>query len=288
MSIAHLADTGLPFNRKERFFTGTVLPMLVCAADFAHFSRLTELVGLGPIEVDARPSSANVQFFTEYSFVESVVGEAKLRFPGAPVRKDTPDVLIHVGGPRRALIAIEAKMYDRPTRAELNEQLAAQATLLRYVAGQLDVDTAHTAHVTLLPAPLAAEIGALSVPTLTWERLMETYADVAPPYFLEVLRVALERYHQLASPRPRPTFGVNAEMKLTGAEIHEQHRAGSLVTPWMGRKGGLSGPELTKDVASGAWRAQSYECSSKLVQNPNWFTVAEFVARIAATATPTP
>ena len=87
MSIAHLADTGLPFNRKERFFTGTVLPMLVCAADFAHFSRLTELVGLGPIEVDARPSSANVQFFTEYSFVESVVGEAKLRFPGAPVRK---------------------------------------------------------------------------------------------------------------------------------------------------------------------------------------------------------
>ena len=43
MSVARLADTGLPFNRKERYFTGTVLPMLVCAHDFAHFGRLTEL-----------------------------------------------------------------------------------------------------------------------------------------------------------------------------------------------------------------------------------------------------
>ncbi|XXT25320.1 hypothetical protein WME94_27705 [Sorangium sp. So ce429] len=87
MSIAHLADTGLPFNRKERYFTGTVLPMLVCADNFARFGRLTELVGLDQVDVDARPTSADVQFFTEYSFVESVVGEAKARFPGAPVKK---------------------------------------------------------------------------------------------------------------------------------------------------------------------------------------------------------
>jgi len=90
MSIAHLADTGLPFNLKERYFTGTVLPMLVCADNFAHFGRLTELAGLGRIEVDARPSSANVQFFTEYGFAESVIGEAKARFLDAPTRKDTP------------------------------------------------------------------------------------------------------------------------------------------------------------------------------------------------------
>jgi hypothetical protein len=183
MSIAKLADTGLPFNRKERFFTGTVLPMLVCADNFAHFGRLTELVGLGRIEVDARPSSANVQFFTEYSFVESVVGEAKARFPGAPTRKDTPDVLIYVAGPRRLLIAIEAKMYDRSTTAELNDQLGAQGALVRYIAGQLHVETEGIAHVALLPAALVAELGKLVVATLTWEQILETYADVAPPYF---------------------------------------------------------------------------------------------------------
>jgi hypothetical protein len=278
MSIAHLADTGLPFNRKERFFTGTVLPMLVCADNFAHFSRLTALVGLGRLDVDARPSSANVQFFTEYSFVESVVGEAKARFPAAPTRKDTPDVLIYVAEPRRALIAIEAKMYDRPTSTELNEQLRAQAVLVRYIAERLEVEAASTAQVALLPAALASEVGKLLVATVTWERLLETYADVAAPYFLEVLRVALARYAQLVS--PASTWGANAETKLSGAAIYEQHRAGSLAMPWMGRKGGLNGAELTKDIASGTWRTQLYECSSKPVQNANWFTVGAFVARI--------
>jgi hypothetical protein len=50
----------------------------------------------GQINVDARPSSANVQFFTEYRFAESFIGDAKSRFPGVPTRKDTPDVLIYV------------------------------------------------------------------------------------------------------------------------------------------------------------------------------------------------
>ncbi|MGK4008506.1 hypothetical protein WMF31_38205 [Sorangium sp. So ce1036] len=281
MSIAHLADTGLPLNRKERFFTGTVLPMLVCADDFAHFGRLTELVGLGRVTVDARPDSANVQFFTEYGFAESLVGETTGRFPGAPTAKDTPDVLIYIAGPTRALLAIEAKMYDRPTTAELNEQLAAQAALVRYLAGRLDVDAARIAHVALLPAALAREIVALSVPTVTWEQIMETYADVAPRYFVEVLRVALARYERLVS--PRRTSGANAEMKLAGAEIYERHRAGSLATPWMGRQGGLNGAELARDIASGTWRAQRYECSSKPVHNPNWFSVDEFVTRIAQT-----
>ncbi|UQA57101.1 hypothetical protein [Polyangium aurulentum] len=284
MSVAHLADTGLPFNRKERYFTGTVFPMLVCADNFAHFGRLTELAGLGRIDVDASPTSANVQFFTEYSLAESLIGDAKTRFPGAPTRKDTPDVLIYVAAPRRALIAIEAKMYDRPTTAELNEQLALQAALVRYITGRLEVEDTRIAHVALLPAALASKIGTLLVPTVTWEHLLETYADVAPPYFLEVLRVALARHEQLAS--PRPTFGANAEMKLTGAEIYERHRAGSITTPWMGRKGGLNGAELTSDIASGTWRVHLYECSSKPVQNTNWFTVAEFVARVATTLPP--
>ena len=133
-----------------------------------------------------------------------------------------------------------------------------------------------------LPSPLAARLGTLSVPTVTWERLVETFADVAPPYFLEVLRVALAGYKDLVSPRPRPTFGDNADVMLTGREIHERHAAGSLATPWMGRRGGLGGAELAKDIASGAWRGHWYECSSKPVQNPNGFLVAEFVALVGA------
>jgi hypothetical protein len=62
----------------------------------------------------------------------------------------------------------------------------------------------------------------------------------------------------------------------------EKHAAGTLATPWMGRRGGLGGAELKKDLASGGWRGQSYECRSTPIQNPNWFPVTEFIARIAA------
>jgi hypothetical protein len=79
---------------------------------------------------------------------------------------------------------------------------------------------------------------------------------------------------------------MNAETKLLGAEIYERHHAGSLTTPWVGRQSGLNGAELTNDITSGTWRGQLYECSSKPVQNKNWFTVAEFVARIRAPRPP--
>lgn len=55
-------------------------------------------------------------------------------------------------------------MYDRSTTAELNEQLAAQAALVRYIAGRLGVEATRIAHVALLPTALAREIAALLVP----------------------------------------------------------------------------------------------------------------------------
>jgi len=274
MSIAELADKALPFNRKERFFTGTVFPMLVCADDFKHFSRLTSLLGLGPIEVDARPSTANVQFFTEYGFAESRYGRARERFPGEPRPRDTPDVMIFVEGTRRLLIALEAKMYDVPTAAELNDQLAAQAELLEYIAKNLAPCT--IVHAALLPQALAATVGQLSKPTVTWEELRAAYHDVAPPYFVAMLDTALERYSELKASRP----GWNSEARRTGGQLFQSHVDRTQTMLWMGRSGGLKGSELKKDIETGAWRNQSYECSSKRVENANWFPVEEFVALI--------
>ncbi|MDC3985926.1 hypothetical protein [Polyangium jinanense] len=281
MSIGHLADAGLPFNRKERYFTGTVLPMLVCADNFAHFDRLTELAGLGRIKVDATPASTNVQFFTEYGFAESLVGAAKKRFRGAPTSRETPDVMIYVAGSEPALLAIEAKMYDRPSATELKIQLAAQKRQVDYLASQLGLEASQVAHVALLPARLAGEVGTLPGRIVTWEQIRDTFADVAPPYFVEVLRVALERYDALAAARVM-TFGANAEVKLTGTEIHQRHHEGTLSLGWMGRAGGLHGMKLAKDLVTGGWRKQRYECSSEAAGKPNWFTVAEFVAKVDA------
>lgn len=278
MSIEKLTETGLPFNRKERYFTGTVLPMLAGAHDFAYFSRLTTLAGLGPVEVDANPLTATVQFFTEYGFVESLVGEAiEHRFADAPTTRDTPDVLIYVHEPRRVLLAIEAKMYDRPSKMELEEQLQAQAAIVEYIGDNLGVPNENIAHVALLPEGLARQVRGLSFRMITWEDILAAYADVGPPYFVGTLRVALARYASLVAKRET---GANAEVKLSGSEIVRQYENGTLNMLWMGRRGGLEGVAIGEDIATGAWREFRYECSSKPVYNQNWFRIADFAAKV--------
>lgn len=112
MSLQDLLNTALPMNRKERFFTGTVLPMVVCAGNFAHFDRFLKLVGAPDLPVIADPDSANVQLFTEYGFAESLMAAA--RFPTVPVGRDTPDFVVLIRGKLSALIAVEAKIVLPP------------------------------------------------------------------------------------------------------------------------------------------------------------------------------
>lgn len=268
LGIAKLADTALPFNRKERYFTGTVLPMLVCSHDFAYLGRLTALVGLGPVEIDPDPQKTNIQFFTEYSFVESLAtqSQTRSRFSDPPTSRDTPDVVIYFAGSSSKLLAIEAKMFDSPSKAELNEQLNAQAVIVEYLGQKLGVASEHIVHVALLPQKLAAKVGELSVRTITWEMVLETFSDVGAPYFVETLRIALERYSDLVS---RTQYGANAEFRLRGELIVDKYLSGQLVGCWVGRRNGLNGDELQSDITTGSWRAFTYECSSTPVDNRN-------------------
>jgi hypothetical protein len=276
---AQLASTGLPFNRKERFFTGTVLPSLVCCDRFAHFSRFTELCGVRR-SVSARCDG--LQFFTEYNFAESVRLTDQQRFPKALTGRDTPDVMVYESGDDAFLLAVEAKMFHRPTAVDLNSQIAIQADLLRYIGTSLQISEHRRFHVALLPAPLADFVGSLIVPTITWEQVAETYNDVADPYWIDVLHFALRSYDDLVSRGSER--GQNAEFYLVGKDIVDGYRDGSLATAWMGRVRGLNGPELAKDLRSGSWRLQRYECSHVQVPNRNWFAVARFVQKIEAQA----
>src|SRR3990170_5849501 len=138
MALADLLAVGVPLNRKERFFTGTVFPQIVCADGGAHFERFLHLLGLGDLPVSWALETTNIQFFTEYSLVESIFTEEdKVRFPDPPAEKFTPDIVILITGESPRLIALEAKMYDRPSRAELQLQMQRQSTLLQYLASCL-------------------------------------------------------------------------------------------------------------------------------------------------------
>ena len=60
-SLDDLLDVVLPMNRKERYFTGTVLPALLCSDNLAHLHRLASLVDTGRLEVRADPDDCTVK-----------------------------------------------------------------------------------------------------------------------------------------------------------------------------------------------------------------------------------
>jgi hypothetical protein len=278
-AVKQLADMLLPFNRKERFFTGTVLPMIIASDGFAHLHRFLGLCGLAGVEVDAgrEPHQPNIQFLTEYGFGESLVGEAKVRFADAPTGRDTPDVVLAGAD---WLLAVEAKLYDRPSKAALSAQLQAQQVLVDYWADKFEIPNGRCRHVALLPQGLAAEVGeGLAAPVVTWEAVLGAYRRVGPSYWVGVLGAALDAYPALVS----QSFGFekNSDALRTGAQIVDD--PGPFTC--MGRAGGLDGAGVATDLATGGWRTRTYEVRYEpLPNNGNWFPISEFILRVKAQA----
>lgn len=266
MSLDKLLEEALPMNRKERFFTGTVFPMIVCADDFAHIGRFLTLAGVEERSVEAGELGTNIQFFTEYGFAESRFTDAgRLRFPDYTLGRDTPDVLMYIGGPRPLLLAVEAKMYDVPDRVDLEKQLARQKELLDYIAQH--IRGPEIRQVALIPEQLTKKIGTLSYATVSWQQLATQFADVGSDYFLRLLRRALDDYDDLVSRKP---------VRVLGEHILAESVRGSFKYKCVGRQDGAEG--LLADLVRDRWKSKAYSCAPDPVPpNANWFTVDEFV-----------
>lgn len=279
MSLERLFDRALPLDRSDAFFSATVLPMLVTVDDFRYFGRLTDLAGLGRMGVDAMPDSASVEFFTDYSVSASAVGRARERFMNAPRERHPTSAIAYLAGPPRSLLAIDVRMFSRPSIEELQDRIASKLTLVDFIASRLSINPRQVALVTLVPGRTAAESKALGVPVLTWEQVLAAFGDVAPPYYVEVLRQALDRYDELVE-RPRGRAS-DADMRLSGLELYERYHQGTLDVPWMQRDGGLWGSRLQEDIDTGRWRTQRYDCRTRHIRGDgNWFTVADFVSQV--------
>lgn len=277
--LSDLLAGGLPLNRKERYYTGTVLPMIVASDGFAHLDRILRLCALPSAGLQGNPLEGYhpVAFYTEYNFAESRFTDAdRARFPDAPTDADTPDVVI--AGPDW-LLCIEAKVFHDPRPDALNAQMARQRVLVDYWSRALDLDPARVAHVLLLPAGL--DTTGVADRVVTWESVLSEYRIVGPAYWVTMLETALVRYNELVS--PSDTYGKNAEDHLSGIVIQSlsaEKRAIAL----MGRTGGLDGAALQADLTSGKWRTHKYEVRySPLPGNANWFPVESFLTRLPKT-----
>jgi hypothetical protein len=271
---------GLPLNRKEKYYTGTVFPGIVCADDFRHFDVFAHLLPGSPsFDIDARPASTNIQFFTEYSPLHSFVGGAKARMLEIPASNETPDVAIIVDG--HSLIVLEAKMFQPTTAASLNQQLRAQEPFIRCVKASMGVTEVH--HAALIPKAMADSIGSLEYPTVTWDSLLQSFSQVVPDnYFLGVLGIALQ--HEPPRVSGWSGVGKNADARLLGSEIYDAHKRGELRYKTMGRgsdRRGLETTLLNTDIRSGKWRSTRYEVRFDPVPlNGNWFEISRFVERV--------
>jgi hypothetical protein len=279
MTMRELIAKNLPLNRKERFYTGTVFPMIVGKDNFRHLDPLFRLLdGTSGSSLTVSVDSTNTQFFTEYSLRESLSGSGR-DFPDLPSTKDTPDIVVLIDGHPKVLIAFEAKMFDVPSRQELCLQMAAQAKVLAVIEKTLLVDSVH--HIALLPRELSDRMGEVPFPILTWESLLDAYRPIcAGDHFFELLAIALEDYGKLVS--FEVTFGRNNEESIPGHMIYCRFKDGTLLKAWMGRKGGLYGSKFQADLASGRWRTQEYETRTDTPPGSgrNWFPILEFVSLV--------
>ena len=284
MGLSDLFERRLPVNRKERYYTGTVFPAIVCADNFKYFQRFLGLIQGGDVNIDVSPDKANIQFFTEYGLYESLFGDKKVFlkefFPDTQGTRDTPDILILIEG--SLLIAIEAKMYDGLSRIDLIAQMKRQEIKILRPLKNRWPELRHF-HLALLPEPMAQKFGALAdasgagsssnFQVITWEQIRDTFCDVtSAQYFRDVLNIALLKYEILKSVG---AHGQNADNKLTGEEILLRLTNNKCSYQTMGRQRGLEG--LLSDIDQNTWSKREYEVAvSSEPANPNWFLISTF------------
>jgi len=290
MTLGDLVKVELPLNRKERFFTGTVFPMLVCRDNFRYFNLFTSLInGCRGLKISINPP--NIQFFTEYSLVESIITKSdRNRFPNSPKTKDTPDIIALITGIPKTLLSIEAKMYDVPDAYELKTQMDAQRKHIDYLKERLNIGM--TYQCALLPQKLADAVSyqkngfhyilESEYQVITWEALLQKFGQVFPDdYFLNLLKLALDSYSDLVS---HSWVSSSCEQKLCGRDIYQKSKLGTLNMKIMGRDKGLNGEPLKRDIESGKWKTHQYETSSKdSLPSDNWFSISDFIKLIDGT-----
>ena len=90
------------------------------------------------------------------------------------------DLLILVDQDPPVLVALEAKVYDRPTMAALEAQMLRQRTIvLDYLAPVLGVPDGAVFHAALVPSQLsdAPDYTGFAYHVLTWQRLYVRFAE---------------------------------------------------------------------------------------------------------------
>lgn len=278
----------LPINRKERFYTATILPGIICSDNFRDFNLFLKLIRNFPseVQINADASDNNIQFITEFSLKESV-DYCGRDFCDIPATKDTPDLVILITKPELLLVVIEGKMFGNTPLADFKTQIEAQKIVINSLHKTLKIKPENIFHIGLVPKSYFPSKPLVNCQMMYWEDIIDAYNGVQNnQYFLEVLKLAVNNYTSLTSSKEGAfgSFGKNMEDKLNGVQILAELKKGKNF--WVGRNRGLAGDFLRKDRDSGGWKSFNYEVNfkSETAPNRNWFSAKDFAAFVHSEA----
>ncbi len=283
-ALADFFERKLPLNRKEVYYTATVLPGIICADGFKHFDRFLKLLGLEGVHIQAEPANAtNIQFFTEYNF-NKTKPDGDQESPKFDGDSQQPDLVIFLQDSNPIVIVIEGKMYVVPTKANLTRQMEMQEReiVARVRPRFKDLKIVHAA---LVPAKVKNELGSLEPcpekhprPIISWEQIVTAFDDVeSAEYFNGVLKYALDNFEDL---KTDAEFGLHADAKQSGVHIVNAYLEGEREYLMMGRKDGLDGASINNDIETRGWLTQKYEVKRSDAARKNWFSISEFVKKV--------
>ena len=269
--LQEILKSELPINRKERFYTGTVLPSLLFHGGLSNLYSFLREIPEFPNEVNEQNTKDDFLFYTEYNLKESA-GKKSVGTEIFTATRDTPDVIIQILKPLTVFVIIEAKMFANLTQNDFSRQMRAQKEAVidilkkRYQGSRMF-------HVALVPS----QLGFKDTPdykVVNWQFFIDNRElSVQGNYFFAYLKFALENYSGLVSEKYGKASTVRDELR--GTKIYQDGKTGK--TLWVGRNGGRSAIE--EDVRKDVWRNKLYGTNTEKPKDGregNWLSSVEF------------
>jgi len=269
-----ILKTELPLNRKERFYTGTVLPALLFHNGVTNFYTFLRMITNLPTEITASTTGYDFIFYTEYNLKESA-GDRNIgrRIPAKT--NDTPDVVIEILKPVKVFIIIEAKMFAKVSQEDLRKQILRQK---KYVGNILKeeflLEDKNFYYLALVPRDLNVT-STSEFQVINWENFIENPKfKIADNLFFNYLRCALKNYKDLVQVKCS-SLPPHVEGQKLGVEVYESGKTKEDF--WVGRQGGKK--SFVDDIKNDDWADRRYYFGFNIpeaIRIRQWISCEEF------------
>jgi hypothetical protein len=273
------SKTEIPMNRKEKFFSATVLPSILFHNGLSNFYTFLHLIDKFPAQITEKNTSDHFFFFSEYSLRQSA-GPRNVGVQIDTESGDIPDILIEIIRPVRSVVVIEAKMFQNYPQKDFDDQMNRQKRLvLNGIQEKFKIDDDKVFHMGLVPEKLGYK-NRQSYQVINWEVFLGDSFATKGNCFINYLRFALTHYYSLVEKKQSKIASTVKEL-ISGMALFRDAEEGKFF--WVGRKGGIK--QFTEDAKDGSWVNRRYSWNDNRPdrgQAGNWITGAKFAQIIRA------